>query len=248
MPDPTAVFLKDLKKIQSQLLRETSTLYKKILKMPSDANALEIVRNIDFMKEMNRLGLGVALDKYKDAYSQIMRDYAGVVKQSGLVPSGIKANIRELETLRNFDFNSIVAKHKYFAEDLQTTVMRNILVKTPHKNLAEQFANLTAGDLTSSQAKMGYYESIKRFDRTVTFKMYEDAPVELRYVYWGPNDARVDPNTCRVVLDDERNISGYGFTKAEINNLPVDMINGGHFGCRHIFVLATKGAEVPKKE
>ena len=63
-----------------------------------DADALEIIRNIDFLKEMNRLGLGVALDQYKDAYSQIMRDYQGVVKMV-TTPNAVKELVEIVKVL-----------------------------------------------------------------------------------------------------------------------------------------------------
>lgn len=235
MPTPADIFIKDLEAIEALLYKEVQVLYAKLANM-TQTDAVEIIRNINFSKELDRLGLSIAVNKYAKTLDKKIVTLGRQAVKSGLNIS--KIDLTGLEVLRDLDIETIVAKHLEFVTDLQRTIIRSLTVKTPKAKLIKQFQEMTSGGLTSKQASLAVHESLARFDRTVTMKVTEKIP-DVRYVYLGPIDSKNDPATCAIVLADPRNMSGIGFTREEIMTLPVDMAIGGHFNCRHFFGVAT---------
>lgn len=155
-----------------------------------------------------------------------MKSFAAVPEAT--LTSLIKMDIRffsskigeQAEIMKRLMIESIIGRQSeaVFAESLLSTGM------------SERVANQIAND------------SLRRFSRTVTREMANNAPPDKLFIYEGP----IDDRTSDVCLQ----ISAAGpMTMASIDSRFVSAsLGGGHFACRHEFVPYFDPSQYPEKD
>ena len=144
-----------------------------------------------------------------------------------------------LNSLIKMDADFFSSKIGEQAEIMKRLMIESIIGRQSETVFAESLLNLGMSETTANQI---VNDSIRRFSRTVTRDMANNAPKDKLYIYDGP----VDDRTSDICLE----ISAAGpMTMADIDSRFGDAsTSGGHFNCRHEFVPYTDEAQYPEKD
>lgn len=230
MPDPTELLLKDLEKIQTQLMANIDKMIPRLAQL-SDAELIRIAQEIDFFRELERLGAFDSLNGFLGAYDDKAEAIVALARDRGLKTLST-ASVNSLEFLRDLDGATMLGRWQDFSNELKSELLKGLVAGVPSFELANTLREQIGDRLFSSKAGMIINDSYARFSNSATFKMFEDFP-DQKYRYIGRRDDR-NRDACATVLDNKKNEQG--FTIDEIGSLPVDQATRGGFNCRHDWV------------
>ena len=230
---------KEIKNIQEQLLVRIGVLVEGLSQL-SDAELLQIAKQIDLFEEMERLGYGKLLRKTMDTYDNEIAAIFGELTRRELaqVPA---ASIDVLRDLRDFELTYLTGQAKQYADQLKTAMLRGIITGQTNEQI---IANLTltfgvGTFISSGEASFLINDAFATFSNASRAKAFADFP-DITFKYRGTRDSKTR-GSCRWILDNNK-----PRTQKEIQALQVPPQKDGskHFGfsrrggynCRHDWV------------
>ncbi len=171
---------------------------------------------------METLGLGeLQMGFVAEKYPEIA---ASAVSGITTAPKPIIGMLQEIDTLafqeRVRDVGIALKENlikAYISEGMTEEMMRERLMSATNM-------------LSEAQVNALINTSLSTVSRATMAEVAKGMPADMRFRYIGPKDDR-NREECRAVLDDPRNENG--FTREEIEDLPVDFVFGGGWNCRH---------------
>ena len=229
MPDFVSNYMDEVSTVQEQLLNRLKLLIPKLQKLKT-RELIEVARGIDFLKEMDNLGLGEALENLSRSFNGEIE--ATLKRATSLGVTGISTtNIEAIEFMRLLEIEKLGKDYIRFATNLRTELIRGIISGTPAKDLSARLFESFGKDkiLTSAQTRVLVNDSFARLSNATTGEVFKDADVLFQYV--GPLDD-VTRDECASVLGDPQNAVGY-----KLDELPLPMDERGGWNCRHDWVV-----------
>ena len=201
------ILLKDLEKIEADLIKRIEAALK--AGYFTDVELSQLVAELDLYQELNNLGYASKLEKYFDNFDEIFLAINEQAKQRGLAGiTGVAA--RDLDTLIQVKANELLGKAEYYAKQLRSRLVENLVAGTPVNQLVESLKEIPLRDY---QLTVALNTGISQFQSVATAKVYEDSP-EQRFYLFGPDDEKVRAS-CRAVLENQPK---EGWTKKEIDD------------------------------
>ena len=230
---------KEIKNIQEQLLVRIGVLVEGLSQL-SDAELLQIAKQIDLFEEMERLGYGKLLRKTMDTYDNEIAAIFGELTRRELsqVPA---VSIDVLRDLRDFELTYLTGQAKQYADQLKTAMLRGIITGQTNEQI---IANLTltfgvGTFISSGEASFLINDAFATFSNASRAKAFADFP-DITFKYRGTRDSKTR-GSCRHILDNNK-----PRTQKEIQALQVPPQKDGskHFGfsrrggynCRHDWI------------
>ena len=236
MPNFVDSYMDELAGIQDTLMGRLKLLIPRLQEL-NTRELIEVARGIDFVKEMDTLGLGEALD---GLYTSFDGEIEAAIKRAQVLGvTGISTvNMEAIEAMRLLEIEKLGMDYAAFASDLKRELVRGIISGTPARELSERLFETFGKDkiLTSAQTRVLVNDSFARLSNATRGEFLKDADVLWTYI--GPLDD-VTRDECVSVLSDPQNEIGYKF-----NELPLPMDIRGGWNCRHRFVVTESSADV----
>jgi len=229
MPDFVSNYMDEVSTVQEQLLNRLKLLIPKLQKLKT-RELIEVARGIDFLKEMDNLGLGEALENLSRSFNGEIE--ATLKRATSLGVTGISTtNIEAIEFMRLLEIEKLGKDYIRFATNLRTELIRGIISGTPAKDLSARLFESFGKDkiLTSAQTRVLVNDSFARLSNATTGEVFKDADVLFQYV--GPLDD-VTRDECVNILTDPQNAVGY-----KLDELPLPIDERGGWNCRHDWVV-----------
>tara|TARA_Y100000310_G_scaffold308796_1_gene352261 strand:- start:28 stop:723 length:696 start_codon:yes stop_codon:yes gene_type:complete len=228
--------MNDLSSIQDELMDRLRLLIPRLQELNS-RELIEVARGIDFVKEMDNLGLSGALESLYKSFDGEIEATIRRAAQLG-IPGISTVNLESVELMRLLKFEELGKDYLKFASNLKTELFRGIISGTPAKDLSARLFESFGKDkiLTSAQTRLLVRDSFSRLSDATRGEILKDADVLWTYI--GPLD-ELTRDECVSVLSDPQNEIGYKF-----NELPLPIDIKGGWNCRHKFVVTESSAEV----
>ena len=233
MPSFIDNYMDELSSIQGELMDRLELLIPK-LKDLSTKELIEVARNIDFVKEMDGLGLGESLDKLYQSFNGEIASSINRAKKLGV--AGIStANLQAIEAMRLLEIEKLGMDFAVFSSDLKRELVRGIISGTPARELSERLFENFGKDkiLTSAQSRVLVNDSFARLSNATMGEVFKEADVLFQYI--GVLDDVTRPE-CVAVLSDPQNAIGY-----KLEELPLPIDTRGGWNCRHDWVVVASG-------
>ena len=201
------LLVKDLEKIEAELLKRLDRAIKS--GQLTKADLAQLSGEIDFFKELNKLGYSSKLEQHFEQYKSIVEEINRQAVNNGL-RGLVGGSVGDLDNFLNLKAGELLGRAQLFANELKSGLMGNLIAGTPLKEIIGQLQKSTR--LADYQLKVALTTGLKQFRSITTAKVYEDEP-EVKYKLYGPEDEKNRP-TCAGVLKYQPK---EGFTKAEID-------------------------------
>ena len=228
MPEFVDSYMDELSSIQKGLVERVGMLIPKLQAM-NTRDLIEFARSVDFIREMDELGLGGALDGLYNSFNEEIG--ATLKRATSLGVTGVSTvNMEAIEAMRLLEIEKLGKEYAVFASDLKRELVRGIIGGTPARELSNRLIETFGKDkiLTSAQTRTLVNDSFARLSNATTGEVFKDADVLFQYV--GPDDD-VTRDECAGVLGDPQNSIGY-----KLDELPLPIDTRGGWNCRHDWV------------
>lgn len=170
-----------------------------------------------------------AVNSFIAKYEQMFdfaKDLAGEI---GVPFQLSRRSLEVLELMKGADLKRLGTTSEAIINNLINAGVQNEINKAPFttivQNMRDEIDDMKRRLVT--EADTGIY----RFDRAIKKAQYDESDIET-FEYFGPLDDKTREE-CRIAL--AANKQG-GLTRDEIQELPVDFVNGGGWNCRHEFL------------
>ena len=166
-------YMDELSSIQGELMDRLELLIPK-LKDLSTKELIEVARNIDFVKEMDGLGLGESLDKLYQSFNGEIASSINRAKKLGV--AGIStANLQAIEAMRLLEIEKLGMDFAVFSSDLKRELVRGIISGTPARELSERLFENFGKDkiLTSAQSRVLVNDSFARLSNATMGEVFK---------------------------------------------------------------------------
>ena len=173
-----------------------------------------------------------------ESYTDIVAVLKRMARALGIPFKVTSAQNVSLVTLITARRQRVAAISRDIAIDLMRIAVENKIAGNTGAAIVNEIKNALA--VVGRNAGTEVQTALSMFDRATMKFVYENAGID-KYVYFPPTLIETSRESCTSVVNDPRNISGEGFTKAEIAALPdVDFIRGGapYYNCRHEWIPA----------
>ncbi len=222
-------YIADLEAIQRELVMRLRTLIPKLQSL-SQTELIEVSRALDFLKEMDMLGYGKALE---NLYSSFNGEVVKVIDLANAmnIPKISSVNLAQIDFMRDLELSFIKSEAGAYAASLKREMLRGIISGTPAKDLAARLIQDFGPEaaLTGPQKRVLVNDAFSRLSNASTKQVFADVPKQ-KFVYIGPSDS-VTRDECQQAL------SLPPQTADEINGLGyVDFDSRGGWNCRHDWV------------
>lgn len=219
-------YAKASERIRQAIVGRYIDLYKKGMRNPEAFRSYILSKNVA-NEIVDTLGLGDIHDAMIQKYYTIAATAARIEIPEIFVDSLIKLDSMEF-------YNHV----RDVGTELQKQLFNFSLGGKTEKDIAEALMKATK-ELSEAQVNALTNTSMRTVSRSAFAESIKDMPEDTLYTYFGPDDSLMRPD-CEAVMHNPQNEEG--FTLAKIADLPVDLVFGGGFGCRHSWELA-KGQE-----
>ncbi len=222
---------KEITKIQQDLFVRMDKLVAGLSQV-SDTELIQLVKQIDFFEEMERLGYAQLINKVGKTYDDEIAAIFGELSRRELskVPA---ASIQVLQGLRDFDMAYLTSGVRQYSDNLKAAMVRGIITGETNKQIMD---NLTVGFgvgkfISSSEVSFLINDGLARFSNATRAKAFEQFP-EVKFKYIGVTDDKTR-EVCRKALNEKP------LTRKEIDKLGYVTFSGrGGYNCRHDWVRA----------
>ena len=224
-------YKKDMERIQAALLKKIEKVLAG-LSVLDDAGLSTAFKQINFLDDLNDLGFPALLKKVKGVYGKGISKNLNVLTAAQRTRQTATA-VQAIQVLSTLDLTTISAGVTRYANEIKTALFRGLLTGQSSASIMEGLtATYGVGKALSSKQQTALLsDSLARFNRTTTAKLFEDVP-EQKFEYVGPDD-EVTRDVCLQTLA----MQGEGLTAAEIDSTsPVAFGDGGGFNCRHEWI------------
>mgnify|MGYP003137933462 CR=1 FL=1 len=221
-------FMADIALMDKRFNSNLSKLTKRLQGMP-DTELIRTMQEANFFQEMVDAGYDNALDKLDGEYAKVLQEAIKEAKKRGVdVLSG--ASLEGLQTLQEIDYQRLIGMGEIHANNLRSQLFSAIYTGGTYADIV---AGLGEANLATHQMNVMAYDSLKIFDDTARYKVFEGQDV--RWTYVGP----IDDRTRDACLNTAGNEPQKGYTEKEILSKKVETKFGtrGGFNCRHSWMV-----------
>jgi len=220
---------KEIENIQQQLIDKLDNLVIGLGKV-TDAELMQIAKQIDFFTEMEALGFGKLMNKVGKTYDdEIARVFAELSKPELRKVSAV--SIDALRELKNFEMTYLTNGVRQYSDQLKTAMLRGIITGESNIQIMNNINN-TFGIgtyISSSETSFLINDAFSRFSNATRAKAYEEFP-DIKFKYIGTNDDKTR-DVCK------RALKLSPLTRKEIDALGyVSFTDRGGYNCRHDWV------------
>lgn len=182
----------------------------------------EMLRNLQNVDFVDRLlvdfGGTEVIHALTDQYDAVIDSVSAAI---GEIPQSTIA------ALKNQDAKIYETALRDIGTQVEREITKALATNVPEVVLSERLMQATK-QLSGYQVNALVNTALRTTSRTVFAEGTQELPEDTKYIYTGPRDDRTRDD-CLAGLD------AGAVTKDEIIDLPVDMINGGGWNCRHSF-------------
>ncbi|QDP53921.1 MAG: hypothetical protein Unbinned202contig1002_50 [Prokaryotic dsDNA virus sp.] len=219
-------FMADIALMEKKFNADLAKLTKRLQGM-SDTELIRTMQEANFFQEVIDAGYGDALNKLDGEYAKVLQEAVKEAKKRGVDVLGT-ASIEGLETLQELNYNRLIGMGEIYADNLKSQLFQSVYTGgTP----ADIIAGLGETNLATHQMNVLAYDSLKIFDDTARYKVFQGQDV--RWTYVGP----IDDRTRDACLNTAGNEPKNGYTEKEVNSSDTPFGVRGGFNCRHSWMI-----------
>tara|TARA_R110002167_G_scaffold117312_4_gene293227 strand:+ start:2149 stop:2841 length:693 start_codon:yes stop_codon:yes gene_type:complete len=215
-------FIDEIKAIENSFDKDLAKLAV-TLKNATETEVINATRQLDFLQELQKKGLGTALDNFDAEYTKMLQIAINEANKRG-IPAFAGASVEGLEVLRDINYQRLLGTFKEYSEGIKYGLFRGVYANASISTIKESLAQT---GMVSRQLNLIAYDGLKIFDDMSRYKAFQGQNV--RWTYIGPQDA-FTRDECQSTKDNEPK-DGYTESEASSSDTPFG-IRGG-FNCRH---------------
>ena len=215
-------FVKDIEKLERKFQGRLRTVVRGLGAM-SDSQLITAVGQLNLFNEIIDQGYGDALNNLDAEYEKILAQAVAEATRRGLTPLG-GAGLQGLETLKDLNTAELLGSARAYSNRLTTSIFQNLYVGV---SINDTISALEGIPLADYQLNTATYTSIKTFDDTARYKVFEG--LNVRWTYFGPLDSKTR-DSCRFTKENE---PPNGYTEKQVLDSDTQFGFRGGFNCRH---------------
>lgn len=215
-------FIKDVEKLERKFQGSLKTVVRSLGAM-TDTELIVAMGQLNLFNEIVQQG-------YEDALSGLERDYEKLLAQAVAeanrrgVTALSGAGLQGLETLKDLNTEQLLGSASVYSNRLTTSIFQNLYAGVSVNDTIKALEGIGLADY---QLNTATYTSIKTFDDTARYKVFEGQNV--RWTYFGPLDSKTR-DTCRATKENEPK---EGYTEEQVLSSDTPFGFRGGFNCRH---------------
>tara|TARA_Y100000296_G_C5102484_1_gene220732 strand:+ start:20 stop:892 length:873 start_codon:yes stop_codon:yes gene_type:complete len=244
--DPVDRFMNQIANIEQDLLDDLKKIAKGLDKL-SDAELVNVARELDFFQELLDRGYTNAVNGLMDAYEGQIEEIAKEAAKRGIVT--VKGpTIDQIQILQNLEAESLLGKATQYANELKDGLFKGIVAGERPSEIVGRLVETV--NLETHQLNVSVHDGFRQFDDLSRHKVFEGEDV--RWTYVGPADELTRDACFNTLINEPAN----GYTEAEVNRSVTPFGTRGGHNCRHSWMVwespnkvdePLKGAKLPKK-
>ena len=215
-------FVKNIEKLERKFQGRLRTVVRGLSAM-SDSQLITAVGQLNLFNEIIEQGYGDALNNLDAEYEKILSQAVAEATKRGLTPLG-GAGLQGLETLRDLNTAELLGSARAYSNRLTTSIFQNLYAGV---SINDTISALEGIPLADYQLNTATYTSIKTFDDTARYKVFEG--LNVRWTYFGPLDSKTR-DSCRFTKENE---PPNGYTEKQVLDSDTQFGFRGGFNCRH---------------
>jgi len=225
--DPVDRFMNQIVNIEKGLLDDLKEIAKGLDKL-TDAELVNVARELDFFQELLDRGYTNAVNGLMDAYEGKIEEIAKEAAKRGIVT--VKGpTIDQIQILQNLEAESLLGKASQYANELKDGLFKGIVAGERPSDIVGRLVETVK--LETHQLNVSVHDGFRQFDDLSRHKVFEGEDV--RWTYVGPLDATTR-DICRETIANE---PSKGYTEAEVNSSSTPFGVRGSFNCRHSWMV-----------
>ena len=215
-------FIKDVEKLERKFQGSLKTIVRSLGAM-TDTELIVAMGQLNLFNEIVQQGYGDALNGLERDYEKLLAKAVSEANRRGVTAlSG--AGLQGLETLKDLNTEQLLGSASVYSNRLTTSIFQNLYAGV---SINDTIKALEGIGLADYQLNTATYTSIKTFDDTARYKVFEGQDV--RWTYFGPLDSKTR-DTCRATKENEPK-KGYTEEQVLFSDTPFGFRGG--FNCRH---------------
>ena len=215
-------FIKDVEKLERKFQGSLKTVVRSLGTM-TDTELIVAMGQLNLFNEIVQQGYGDALNGLERDYEKLLAKAVAEANRRGVTAlSG--AGLQGLETLKDLNTEQLLGSASAYSNRLTTSIFQNLYAGVSVNDTIKALEGIGLADY---QLNTATYTSIKTFDDTARYKVFEGQDV--RWTYFGPLDSKTR-DTCRATKENEPK-GGYTEEQVLSSNTPFGFRGG--FNCRH---------------
>lgn len=227
MPDPVDRFMSQIVNIEKRLLDDLKRIAKGLDKL-TEAELVNVMRELDFFQELLDRGYTNAVNGLMDAYEDQLENIASEAARRGI--RAVKGpSVEQLQILQDLEAEKLLGKAASYANDLKDGLFKGIVAGDRPSQIVNRLAETV--NLETHQLNVAVHDGIRQFDDLARHKVFEGEDV--RWTYVGPLDD-VTRDVCQATIDSE---PAKGYTESEVNASLTPFGERGGFNCRHSWMV-----------
>ena len=215
-------FVKDIEKLERKFQGRLRTVVRSLGAM-SDSQLITAVSQLNLFNEIINQGYGDALDGLDKDYEKLLAQAVAEATKRGVTPLG-GAGLQGLETLKDLNTAELLGSARAYSNRLTTSIFQNLYAGV---SINDTISALEGIPLADYQLNTATYTSIKTFDDTARYKVFEG--LNVRWTYFGPLDSKTR-DSCRFTKENE---PPNGYTEKQVLDSDTQFGFRGGFNCRH---------------
>ena len=215
-------FIKDVEKLERKFQGSLKTIVRSLGAM-TDTELIVAIGQLNLFNEIVQQGYGDALNGLERDYEKLLAKAVSEANRRGVTAlSG--AGLQGLETLKDLNTEQLLGSASVYSNRLTTSIFQNLYAGV---SINDTIKALEGIGLADYQLNTATYTSIKTFDDTARYKVFEGQDV--RWTYFGPLDSKTR-DTCRATKENEPK---KGYTEEQVLSSDTPFGFRGGFNCRH---------------
>ena len=215
-------FIKDVEKLERKFQGSLKTVVRSLGAM-TDTELIVAMGQLNLFNEIVQQGYGDALNGLERDYEKLLAQAVAEANRRGVTAlSG--AGLQGLETLKDLNTEQLLGSASVYSNRLTTSIFQNLYAGVSVNDTIKALEGIGLADY---QLNTATYTSIKTFDDTARYKVFEGQNV--RWTYFGPLDSKTR-DTCRATKENEPK---EGYTEEQVLSSDTPFGFRGGFNCRH---------------
>ena len=215
-------FIKDVEKLERKYQSSLKTVVRSLGAM-TDTELIVAMGQLNLFNEIVQQGYGDALNGLERDYEKLLAQAVAEANRRGVTAlSG--AGLQGLETLKDLNTEQLLGSASVYSNRLTTSIFQNLYAGFSVNDTIKALEGIGLADY---QLNTATYTSIKTFDDTARYKVFEGQNV--RWTYFGPLDSKTT-YTCRATKENEPK---EGYTEEQVLSSDTPFGFRGGFNCRH---------------
>ena len=215
-------FITDIKRTERKFQKKLRSVVRNLSRL-SDTQLITAITQLNLFNEIIEEGYGNALNGLDSEYEKLLAQAVAEATKRGVTPLG-GAGLQGLETLKDLDTAELLGSARAYSNRLTTSIFQNLYAGV---SINDTISALEGIPLADYQLNTATYTSIKTFDDTARYKVFEG--LNVKWTYFGPLDSKTR-DTCRATKENEPK---GGYTEEQVLSLDTPIGFRGGFNCRH---------------